>query len=108
MIKVKKSELVEMVSKAVQGQLNEQIGFMAMRSVLNSARDTSFQFEREIIKLLDLEDPDLMDISQQKIFHSIVKQMEKEIVKSVANAIVSIRRANLPKKQEQVDGIQYK
>lgn len=103
-MKITKKQLQEMVKAAVKTQLvtqpiNEGAGnFMSRRELLNKARDASFKFENEIIKTLDLEDPNTMPIEKRTEFLRIMRVMEKEIVKAVAGAIIGINKSNIPTK----------
>jgi hypothetical protein len=102
-MKITKGELKQMIQEAVQGQLNEAGDFMSRRELLNKARDASFKFEQEIIKTLDLEDPNNMPPEKRKEFLHIARAMEKRIVKAVAHAIITIARSNIPRKSDEAE-----
>ncbi len=115
-MKIKESELKNLIREALESQmdsqkkaqevktsLNESGNFMSRRELLNKARDASFKFEAEIIKTLELEDPNMMDRQHRKEFLTIVRKMEKGIVKAVAQAIVDSIQARIPTKKDDVE-----
>lgn len=103
-MKITKKELSEMIQEAIKQSLNESEklnesgDFMSRRELLHKARDASFKFEQEIIKTLDLEDPNKMAPEDRTTFLHIVRAMGKGITNSVAKAIISMKRSNLPQK----------
>lgn len=110
-MKITKKQLQEMVKAAVKTQLvtqpiNEGAGnFMSRRELLNKARDASFKFENEIIKTLDLEDPNTMPIEKRTELLRIMRTMERSVVKAVAHAIVDINKAGIPTKANEPEKV---
>lgn len=111
-MQVTKKQLQEMIKEAVQALsitsnksgLNESIAhFMSIRELLNKARDASFKFEQDFIKILELQDPDAMTTEKRTDFLHIMRAMERGVVKAVADAITATKRANIPLHKDDVE-----
>lgn len=86
-IKITTDEIVEMVKEAVQ-VVKEANDFSAKRQIIFAAQSASMDFEKEIVKGLDLVDPDQMNNPKlQAQYLSVVKEMERGVVHAVAKAI---------------------
>lgn len=114
MIRIKKSELQEMIKRVAKEQLTskgkkaaplaEGAGdFMSRRELLHKTRELSFKFENDVIKILELEDPNTMPLEKRTEFLRIMRAMEKNMVDAVAKAIIEINKANIPTKAEEVE-----
>ena len=86
-MKVKKTELQEMVRKIVQKKLFEGTDFSARRRVAALAKNASMEFENTIVSELGVVHPDQLSEPLQRKYYEIVKTMESEIVKSAMDAV---------------------
>jgi hypothetical protein len=104
-MKVKKSELQEMVRKVVREKLAGSVGtslkegsdFTARRKIVALAKNTSMEFESTLLSELGVTHPDQMPEPLQRKYYEIVKNMEKEIVSSAMKAVGAL--AMFPKEQ---------
>lgn len=104
-MKFTKKQLTEIVKGSIKQLVKESNDFMGRRELLNKARDASFKFENDIIKTLDLEDPNKMTPEQRKEFLQIMRTMEKRIVKSVAHTIMDLNKMGIPIKKEEPESV---
>jgi len=92
-MKITKAELQKLVRESVRKQmmaakgLNEAADYMAGRQVLVSAQQASLDFEKEIIKTLDLVSPDELNPNLRTRFNEIVETMKDDIVSAVRVAV---------------------
>lgn len=90
-MKITKTELQRLVRESVRKQmaqgLNEAADYMAGRQVLVSAQQASLDFEKEIIKTLDLVSPDELNPNLRARFNEIVETMKDDIVSAVRIAV---------------------
>jgi chemotaxis protein CheY-P-specific phosphatase CheC len=88
-ISVSEEELRTMVKEAVRKKvavLKEAEDLTARREVVLAAEKAGMDFEKMIIKILDLVHPDRLPTEYQKRYLSIVQEMNDDIVASVMNA----------------------
>lgn len=94
-MKITKTELQRLVRESVLkqmmaaqgGNINEAADYMAGRQVLVSAQQASLDFEKEIIKTLDLVSPDELNPNLRARFNEIVETMKDDIVSAVRIAV---------------------
>lgn len=85
--KITSEQIVTMVREAMLKEANNN-DFSAKRQIILAAQNASMDFEKEIVKGLDLVGPDDMsDPRIQEKYLQIVKEMEGGVVASVAKAV---------------------
>lgn len=97
-MKVKKTELKEMIQRIVQQKLNEGSDFSARRRVAAQAKNASMEFENTIVSELNVMHPDTLSEPLQRKYYEVVKNMESLIVKAAMEAVSKL--AMFPKEQE--------
>lgn len=84
--------------------LKEVKSFNATRILKNAARSAVLDFEREIIKELNLVAPDEMDDSSQAAYNEAMEKMTTVVVNAVVDAVQAVE--HLPRIQEEESKIQ--
>ena len=88
-VSISQEELKKLVQEAVRkkvASLKEAGDLTARRQVVMAAEKAGMDFEKVIIKILNMQDPDSMPTEFQKKYLAVVQQMNKEIVAAVMNA----------------------
>ena len=89
-MKITEKELRKIIREAVKNKLlslKEGNDFTAKRQIINAAKNTSMSFETEIIKLLDLVQPDELPPDVQEKYYAVVQMMEQEFISTVTKAV---------------------
>jgi hypothetical protein len=84
--KIQKKQLQEAITKAVEKTLMESSHFTAMRNIEHAATTTSMEFERNIVDILGLMDPDTLPPELQAKFFQIVTKMKDGLKTSIMDA----------------------
>lgn len=85
-MKISKIELKEMIRESLKRKLQESSGFNAKRAIIDIAQGLSRQFETDIIKTLNIQNPDEMSPDVQKAYLAIVEKMKEDFVKAAMGA----------------------
>jgi len=88
----------EIVSEIVTKVISENSSYTAMRKLAIQAQETSLDFEKNIVTLLGVLDPDLMETEARQVYHKAAEGMKEKMVNAVLTAAQLIAR--LPKKDE--------
>jgi hypothetical protein len=95
--------LIEMEAPKVNSDSDlQQTGLTdltARRAIQLRARESAFDFEKQIIKGFNLKDPDKMDGNSQKLYEQAAIKLERLIIKAVLEVIPEF--AILPKEEEE-------
>ena len=75
-----------MIRESLKRKLQESSGFSAKRAIIDIAQGLSRQFETDIIKTLNIQNPDEMDPNAQKAYLAIVEKMKESFVKAAMDA----------------------
>jgi hypothetical protein len=102
-VEMTKKELYEMVTAVLENSLpgaQAVVGnpIMAKREIISMMDTTSRGFEREILKIFDLKDPDTLTPELQKRYLLIVEQMKSELVAAAMEAVKQL--IGFPKNNE--------
>lgn len=76
----------ESVREKLRDKLNESTGFSAKRAIIDIAQGLSRQFETDIIKTLNIQNPDSMSPELQRQYLVVVEKMKEDFVKSAIEA----------------------
>jgi len=85
-MKIERNELKELIRESVKRKLYEANGFSAKRAIIDIAQGLSRQFETDIIKTLNLQNPDEMNPDVQKQYLIVVENMKESFVKAAMDA----------------------
>lgn len=85
-MKIARNELKELIRESVKRKLHEANGFSAKRAIIDIAQGLSRQFETDIIKTLNLQNPDEMSPDVQKQYLIVVENMKESFVKAAMDA----------------------
>ena len=85
-MRISKVELKEMIRESIKSKLHEANGFSAKRAIIDIAQGLSRQFETDIIKTLNLQNPDEMNPEVQRQYLVIVEKMKEDFVKAAMEA----------------------
>lgn len=78
--------------------LREFAQYTATRSLMIKAQQAALDFEKDIVKELDLVNPDTMDEISQQVYHQATEKMAKLVTNAVVDCVKSLE--GLPKNQE--------
>lgn len=95
---VQESMLKELISETVTKVIAENSSYTAMRKLAIQAQETSLDFEKNIVTLLGILDPDLMQGEARQVYHKAVEGMKEKMVNAVLTAAQILAR--LPKKDD--------
>lgn len=88
-VSITEQELRAMVKEVVKrkvARLQEAEDLTARREVVAAAQKNSMDFEKAIIKILNMVHPDKLPTEYQKRYLVVVQQMNDDIVSAVMNA----------------------
>lgn len=88
-VSITEKELRTMVKEVVRrkiARLQEAEDLTARREVVMAAEKNSMDFEKAIIKILNMVHPDKLPTEYQKRYLAVVQQMNDDIVTAVMNA----------------------
>lgn len=94
-ITITEAKLEELVSKIVARRLNEDANFNAIRSLTIRAQEAALKFEDDIVKQLNVVDPNQMNDVQQDVYAHVMADLHQTFATAVANAAKAVSR--LPK-----------
>lgn len=100
-IEISDNQLRSMVKEVVRKKiatLKEAKDFSARREVVLAAEKAAMDFEKVIIKTLNMKHPDELPTTYQKHYYAVVEDMKDDIVKAVMNAAKQLVR--FPKREE--------
>jgi len=101
-ITITESQLREMVSKVVKSRIQEMSTggnpIMAKREIIALMDSTSRNFEHEIIKTFNLQNPDTLSPDLQRKYLEIVETMKGELVGAAMQAVQAL--VAFPKQDE--------
>ena len=90
-ITITESQLREMVSKAVKSRIQEMSTggnpIMAKREIIALMDSTSRNFEHEIIKTFNLQNPDMLAPELQRRYLEVVETMKQRLVTAAMDAV---------------------
>jgi len=89
MISISESQLRSMIREVVQkkvANLKEGQDLTARRQVVMAAEKASMDFEKVIVKILNMVHPDKLPTKFQKRYLAVVEEMNDDIVKAVMHA----------------------
>lgn len=93
-ITITQSQLKEMVTKVVKARIQEMSmagnPIMAKREIIALMDSTSRNFEHEIIKTFNLQNPDTLSPDLQRRYLEIVETMKGELVGAAMQAVQSL------------------
>ena len=96
--------LEEEIRKVARASILQEVkSFNATRILKNAARSAVLDFEREIIKELNLITPDEMDDSSQAAYNEAMERMTTVVVNAVVDAVQAVE--HLPRVQDE-DSVQ--
>lgn len=84
-------KLVALVVDKKMEMLQEGTKFNAIRSLTIQAQQAALKFEAEIIKALNLKDPDELSDSEQTVFAQAMADMHAKIVEAVVQASRTVK-----------------
>lgn len=94
--------LEEQIRKVARENILKEVkSFNATRILKNAARSAVLDFEREIIKELNLIAPDEMDDSSQAAYNEAMEKMTTVVVNAVVDAVQAVE--HLPRVQEETE-----
>lgn len=99
MVTLTETKLEELITKIVAKRLNEDANFNAIRTLTIKAQETALKFEDEIVKMLNVVDPNQMSDVQQDLYATVMADLHQTFATSVANAAKAVSR--LPKNPEE-------
>lgn len=94
--------LEDLVSKIVAKRLNEDASFNAIRQLTVDAQHAALKFENDIVKALNLVDPNSMGDVEQDVYAHVMADLHQTFANAVANAARAVAR--LPKNPTQDKG----
>lgn len=89
-ITITQSQLKEMVTKVVKARIQESMGgnpIMAKREIIALMDSTSRNFEHEIIKTFNLQNPDMLAPELQRKYLEVVETMKQRLVTAAMDAV---------------------
>lgn len=95
---LQESTLKELVTETVSRIISENSSYTAMRKLAIQAQETSLDFEKNIVTLLGIVEPDMLDGTARKVYHQAAEGMKQRMVDAVLSAAQQIAR--LPKKDD--------
>jgi hypothetical protein len=95
MVTLSEAKLEELITKIVAKRLNEDANFNAIRTLTIKAQETALKFEDELVKMLNVIDPNQMNDVQQDVYAHVMADLHQAFATSVANAAKAVSR--LPK-----------
>lgn len=98
-ITLTEAKLEELVTKIVAKRLNEEASFNAIRQLTVDAQHAALKFENDIVKALNLVDPNTMDDVAQDVYATVMADLHQTFANAVANAARQVSR--LPKNPTQ-------
>ncbi len=84
-------KLVALVVDKKMEMLQEGTKFNAIRSLTIQAQQTALEFEAEIIKALNLKDPDDLSDVEQSVFATAMADMHAKMVEAVVQASRTVK-----------------
>lgn len=98
-ITLTESALEELVYKIVARRLDEDASFNAIRALTVDAQHAALKFENDIVKALNLIDPNSMGEVEQDVYAHVMADLHQTFANAVANAARAVAR--LPKNPTQ-------
>ena len=95
---LQENTLKELVTETVTRIISENSSYTAMRKLAIQAQETSLDFEKNIVTLLGIVEPDMLDGTASKLYHQAAEGMKQKMVDAVLSAAQQIAR--LPKKDD--------
>lgn len=89
-MKITEKQLRQLIREGLQKQLNESVALSAKRRLTLAAKEHSLDFEKKIIDMLGLKDPDELPEDSQESFIAIVEEMQNKIVSAVQDAVARL------------------
>jgi len=99
MVTLTEAKLEELVTKIVVKRLNEEASFNAIRQLTVDAQHSALKFENDIVKALNLVDPNTMGDVEQDVYATVMADLHQTFANAVANAARQVAR--LPKNPTQ-------
>lgn len=99
MVTISEAKLEELITKIVAKRLNEDSSFNAIRTLTVDAQHAALKFENDIVKALNLVDPNTMGEVEQDVYAHVMADLHQTFANAVANAARAVSR--LPKNPTQ-------
>jgi hypothetical protein len=94
-MKISEKELRKMIKEAVKKKmavLKEDRDFTALRNIEKAAANASMTFEQDLVKLLNLVEPDNLPDNVQTMYRQVVNEMEENVIQAVRTAVEKLRK----------------